>query len=79
MSPSPWTPEQETALRRAPASEPVLGALRCVITYVGTLQEIASATISRLAAIQKLLVEKGVLGLTRRSRLRSRRNHGGRL
>src|SRR5262245_49028579 len=62
---SPWSPEQAAALRdalrRAPASEATLAALQLVITYVGTLHEIASAANSRLAALQALLVEKGLL------------------
>ena len=52
MSPSPWTPQQESAFT---------GALRIVLNYVGTLHEITSAAHSRLAALQALLVEKGVL------------------
>jgi hypothetical protein len=63
--PSPWSPEQaaalQDALRRAPASESTLAALRGVVTWVGSLHEIASAANSRLAALQALLVEKGLL------------------
>jgi hypothetical protein len=52
MSPSPWTPEQASALT---------GSLQMILNYVGTPHEIVRAAYSRLAALQELLVQHRVI------------------